>query len=166
MISLIAAVDRNFGIGKAGNLPFRLPADLKFFKEQTLGGTVVMGRKTAESIGRPLPNRRNIVLSRDKGLEMAGFEVVNTVEEALALDDSASPLWIIGGGEIYSLMLPYAQRIVLTEVSAEVDCDTFFPRFDLDDWCHPIIVGGHLADSENEFAFKHCIYIRRTHKCD
>jgi len=134
LISLIVAMAQNGVIGRANALPWRLPEDLKRFKEYTLGKPILMGRKTFESIGRPLPGRLNLVLTRDSGWHAEGVTVVHSVEEALQQTRSSEELVAIGGAEIYRLLLPLAHRIYLTHVHADVPGDTFFPAFDPAQW--------------------------------
>ena len=134
-LGLIAAVARNGAIGKDNALLWHLPEDLKFFKRTTLGHPVIMGRKTFESIGRALPGRHNIVITRNAAWRHDGVDVAASLDAALALlADSTEPLadepFVIGGGEIYAQALPRADVIVLTEVDAEFDGDTFFPAWD------------------------------------
>jgi dihydrofolate reductase len=127
-IALIAAMDRARAIGKNGALPWHLPPDLKRFKALTLGHTVLMGRKTFESIGKPLPGRRNVVLSRDPSFQRDGVEACRSLSAALRLCTSDT-LWVIGGGEIYTLALPIAQRLEITHVDTEVTgADAWFPE--------------------------------------
>lgn len=127
---LIAAVARNGAIGKDNALLWRLPEDLKFFKRTTLGCPVIMGRKTFESIGRPLPGRRNIVVTRNTAWQHDGVDVAHTLEEARALAASEPRVFVIGGGELYAQALPVADELILTEVDADFEADTFFPSYD------------------------------------
>jgi dihydrofolate reductase len=125
-VALIAAVDSKLAIGKAGALPWHIPEDLVHFKRLTLHQTILMGRKTYDSIGRALPKRRNLVLTRDPHFSAPGVELVHTMEQAIALAENC--LWVIGGGEIYALALPFANRIELTRVDLTIDnADAFFP---------------------------------------
>jgi dihydrofolate reductase len=139
-VALIAAVARNGVIGRDNQMPWRLPGELQYFKATTLGKPVVMGRKTFVSIGRPLPGRSNIVISRDRGYHADGVAVAHTLNEALALADviavrdGAAEIMVIGGAEIYRLALPLAQIIYLTEVLAEVEGDAWFPTVDWSQW--------------------------------
>jgi len=126
MIKLIVATSKNRVIGDSNRLIWHLPADLKRFKEITGGHSIVMGRKTYESIGRPLPNRRNIIITRDDSYEVEGCEVVNSIEEALLL--TGNDCFIIGGGEIYKQTLNIAEQIYMTIVDEEFDGDTSFPE--------------------------------------
>ena len=134
LISLIAALDRNHAIGRDGVMPWHLPDDLKRFKALTLGKSVLMGRKTALAIGRALPGRMNLVLTRGDSAPYAGQVVVHSLDEAIERA-GCEELAVIGGGEVYALALPHATRMHLTWVDTEVaDADAFFPRFDAGDW--------------------------------
>ncbi|GEM84349.1 MAG: dihydrofolate reductase [Meiothermus sp.] len=131
-IALVVAMDKNRAIGRGGALPWHLPDDLKRFRALTLGKTVLMGRKTYESIGRPLPQRRNVVLTRDPAFHAEGLEVVHSLEEALKLGDE---LMVIGGGEVYAMFLPLATHLYLTLVDTAVSgADAFFPQWDRAGW--------------------------------
>ncbi len=129
-LSLIAAVARNGAIGKDNALLWRLPEDLKFFKRTTLGCPVLMGRKTFESIGRALPGRRNVVITRNADWSHEGVDVAHSLDEALALVAQAPKVFVIGGGELYAQALAQTDELVLTEVDADFDGDTFFPTWD------------------------------------
>ncbi len=139
-LSLIVAVSRNGVIGLNNQLPWHLPEDLKYFKSVTMGKPIVMGRKTYESIGRPLPGRTNIVITRDANWSAAGVEVAQTLEVALKLGEKAceaagaEEIMVIGGEQIYRLTLAAADRLYLTQVDAEVEGDAFFPEIDLKAW--------------------------------
>ncbi|MEO6249746.1 MAG: dihydrofolate reductase [Luteimonas sp.] len=159
-LTLIAALDRNFAIGKGNALPWHLPADLKRFKSLTMGKPVLMGRKTAESLGRPLPGRRNLVLTRQGAVPFAGMEIVASLEQARDAVEGAEELCVIGGGEIFNLTLPLATRMHLTWVDVRVsDADAFFPRFDADQWTidHR---AQHPADAKHAFPFEFVDYVR------
>lgn len=129
MITIVVALDRNGLIGRAGALPWRLPADLAHFKTITLGKPVVMGRKTFASIGRPLPGRRNVVMTRDEGFSAEGVEVVHSVDAVIRALADAGEIMIIGGAEIYRAFLPRAGRMVVTLVDAVFEGDTWFPAW-------------------------------------
>ena len=133
-MNAIAAVSLDWGIGKGNDLLFHIAADMKRFRAMTSGGTVIMGRKTLDSMpgGKPLPKRRNIVITRNRAFAREGVETVHSVEEALELVRGEDPerVWVIGGGEIYRAMLPYCRRCCLTRVYARPACDTFFPDLD------------------------------------
>jgi dihydrofolate reductase len=126
-LTLVLAIGKNDVIGKGGKVPWRISEDLKHFRRVTTGHAVIMGRKTWDEVGKPLPGRRNIVVSRSAGLELPGAEVVSTLEEAIARARQTDPEpCVIGGAQIYAQALPLATRIFLTEVEREVEGDTFF----------------------------------------
>ncbi len=127
-VSLIAAMAKNRVIGRDNALPWHIPADLRRFRDLTLGQTIVMGRKTYESIGAPLPGRQTVVVTRQQGYAAPGCAVVHSLEEALAAAASAEEAFICGGGELYAETLPLAERIYLTVVELEVEGDTLFPE--------------------------------------
>ena len=129
-VSLVAIVARDGGIGHRGDLLVRLPEDLRRFKQITLGTPIVMGRKTWQSIGRPLPGRRSIVVSRDPAFRPQGAETATSLDGALALAAPAPLVHVVGGAEIYALALPIADELQLTEIDAEFPADTFFPDWD------------------------------------
>ena len=139
-ISLIAAMDRNRVIGHDNDLPWHLPADLMWFKKNTLGKPILMGRRTFESIGRPLPGRTNIVLTRDKTFKADGCIVVHDIEEALrtASDDVSEveegEVVVIGGGQLFELLIDIADLLYLTRIDADFEGDTFFPAIESDEW--------------------------------
>lgn len=161
-VVLLAALDRRHAIGRDGRLPWHLPDDLRRFKALTLGKPVLMGRKTAESLGRALPKRRNLVLTRSGRAPFDGMEAVATLEEARKIAaDEAATLCVIGGGEVYALALPHARRMCLTHVDTLVEgADAFFPWFDAGEWlvdsreAHPV-------DDRHRFAFEFVDYVRK-----
>lgn len=133
-LSLIAAMDKNRLIGKDNALPWHLPADLKHFKKVTMDKPILMGRKTYDSIGRPLPGRKNIVLTRAANVQIEGVTVVNSLDEAIAAVADTEELMVIGGGSIYELLLPEAERLYLSFVEGEFEGDAWFPEFDEEEW--------------------------------
>jgi len=133
-ICLIAAVAANRVIGRNNTLPWHLPADLKRFKALTMGYPVVMGRKTHESIGRPLPGRRNLVITRNRAYSAPGCELVHSLDEAIAACRGAQEIFVIGGAELYRESLPRAHRLEFTEIRAEFEGDATFPEFSLAQW--------------------------------
>jgi len=161
-LSLIAALDRNRGIGQGNALPWHLPDDLKHFKALTVGKPVLMGRKTAESLGRALPGRTNLVLTRRGEVPFEGMRAVASLDEALAVagDEAAAELCVIGGGEIYRLLIGQADTLYLTWVEAEVPADTHFPEVDPAVWQES---GSelHAADARHPYAFRFVRYTRR-----
>ena len=161
---LVAAVDRNLAIGRGNALPWHLPDDFRRFKSTTLGHPLLMGRRTAESLGRALPGRRNLVLTRSGRVPFPGMEAVGSLDEArrLACDAGASQLCVIGGGEVYALALPFADALLLTHVDTQVEgADAFFPAFDRDAW---EAVGRETrpADARHAFAFEFVDWRRRA----
>jgi dihydrofolate reductase len=133
-VSLVAALARNRVIGAGSRLPWYLPEDLRRFKRLTMGAPVIMGRKTHESIGKPLPGRRNIVVTRQPGARWEGCEVAGSLEAALAAAGDAPEVFVIGGAELYAAALPRADRLHLTLIDAEYEGDALFPAFDPADW--------------------------------
>jgi dihydrofolate reductase len=151
-ISLIAALDRNRAIGRDGAMPWHLPDDLKRFKTLTLGKPVLMGRKTALAIGKPLPGRRNLVLTRSGVAPFADQETIASLDAAIAAVDDAE-LMVIGGGEVYALALPHATRLHLTHVDCVAEhADAFFPYVEWSRW-REVARTHHGADARHEFAF-------------
>jgi dihydrofolate reductase len=151
--SLVVAIARNRVIGRDNALPWRLPAELAHFKRVTMGHPVIMGRKTYESIGKPLPGRINIVVSRNRGFVAAGCTVVASLEEAYAAAGDADEVSIIGGTSLFEAALPAADCIHLTEVEADVEGDTWFPEFDRSQWREKEIAR-HPADERHAYPFR------------
>ncbi len=157
--SIIVAVSENGVIGKDNKLIWHLPVDLKFFKEKTTGHHIIMGRKTYESVGRPLPNRVNIVISRSVNYSADGCIVVNSLQEALGVVVDDSEAFICGGAEIYKQALDVADRMYFTQVHSEFEGDTFFPEFDSNIWVEA--ERKRLEpDEKNEYACSFIIYER------
>ena len=150
MISLIVAASNNNVIGAQGKLPWRLSSDLKRFKALTLGKPIVMGRLTYESIGRPLPGRQNIVITRQAGYAADGCDVVQSIDAAIKAAGDAEEIMIIGGSHIYQEFLPRAERIYLTRVQADVEGDVFLPDLAADGW-REITREEHAADESNDY---------------
>jgi len=132
-LTIIVAMDAQRGIGINNTLPWKLPEDMAHFKRLTTGNTVIMGRKTFDSIGRPLPNRRNIVITRNPDWRHDGVEAVGSVEAALALLDGATG-FVIGGAEIYQQSMQLADQLIITEIARTYQCDAFFPEPDANVW--------------------------------
>ncbi|MBL1408137.1 type 3 dihydrofolate reductase [Sphingobacterium faecale] len=133
-ITLIVAAAENNAIGKDNQMPWHLPNDFKYFKKTTLGHSVIMGRKTFESIGKPLPERRNIVLTRDQHYSNRDVDVANSIQEVLTYCRDEREIFIIGGANIYQQTLPLAQRVLLTRVHASINGDAFFPELSPAEW--------------------------------
>ena len=159
-ITLIVARARNGVIGRDGTLPWRLPEDLAFFKRTTMGHPIVMGRRTWESIGRPLPGRRSIVVSQRAGLAAAGTEVARSLDDALRLCEGSSEVFVIGGAQLYRDALPRADRLVVTEIDADFEGDTHWPAPDEAIWREAS--REHLAPTaERHFGIDFVTYLRR-----
>lgn len=160
MIAVVVAMAENRVIGIANQLPWHLPADLRRFKQITLGKPVLMGRRTHESIGRVLPGRTNIVVSGNSAFEAPGCIVVPSVAAALDFVAADQDLMVIGGASIYRALLPYARRIHLTRIHARFAGDTFFPPLDPGEWCE-VAREDFPADEENAVAYSWCQMVRR-----
>lgn len=160
MLSIVVAAGENNEIGKDGRMPWHLPADLKHFKSLTLGKPVIMGRRTYEAVGRPLPERRNIVVTRNREFHAPGCELAASFTDALVIAVGALEIMVIGGAEIYREALPRAQRIYLTRVHARFEADTFFPLIDLGDW-REAAREDHAADERNPFKYSFVILEQR-----
>ncbi len=158
--TIVVAISENNAIGKDNQLLWHLPADLKHFKTITSGHTIIMGRKTYDSIGKPLPNRRNIVVTRQTDLKLEGIEVVNSLDEALALCKDENEVFVIGGAEIYRQALPLVHKIELTRVHQEFEADVFFPELDNEIW-KEVWKEDHSPDEKNQFAYTFSTLERR-----
>ncbi|WP_312326473.1 dihydrofolate reductase [Stenotrophomonas sp.] len=160
-LSLIVALDRDHGIGQDNQLPWQLPDDLKRFKALTLGKPILMGRKTAQSLGRALPGRPNLVLTRSGEVPFEGMQAVASIEEAkqFAAATGADELCVIGGGEIFRLVMAQATDMHLTWVDAQVNADTHFPEFDAEQWVE-VAREHHPADAKHAYAFDFVDYVR------
>lgn len=163
IISLIVAMDEKRGIGKAGKLPWRLSSDLKRFRELTMGHHMIVGRKTFESIGKPLPGRQMIVVTRNASFKPDGCLVAASVQAALvaAQERGETEVFVIGGAEIYTQTLDVADRVYVTQVHAEVDADTFFAEMKHDSWTETQSAF-QLADEKNQYAFTFKLLERKT----
>jgi dihydrofolate reductase len=161
LVSIIVATDERGAIGRDGGLPWRLPDDLKRFKALTMGKPIVMGRKTWDSIGKPLPGRHNIVVSRQSGFDVPGVTLAASLDEALIAAGDVPEVCIIGGAEIYRLALPRTNLIHLTRVHAVVDADTFFPELQAAEW-EEVVVEALPADARHAFAFSFVELRRRV----
>jgi dihydrofolate reductase len=158
MIALIAAVSENGVIGVDNKLPWYIPEDLKRFKKLTSGNVVIMGRKTYQSIGKPLPNRLNIVISRNKDLVIPGCLVVHTMNQAIRKAGTDKDIFIIGGGEIYNIGMVYANKIFLTKIHQEVEGDTTFPEIVEWDEYKDMAWGWHELEREEKEGYTNIIY--------
>ncbi|MGG7618045.1 dihydrofolate reductase [Robertmurraya sp. GLU-23] len=158
MISLLWAMDENRAIGRNNQLPWHLPEDLKYFKRVTMGKPIAMGRKTYDSIGRPLPGRENIVITRSKGITIEGCTVIHDVKDLLKRDDEE--LFVIGGAEIFKEILPFADRLYVTEIREVFEADTFFPEYNLFEW-ELIESTPGMKDEKNPYNYEFLVYQRK-----
>lgn len=158
-IAIIVAMDEQGVIGKNNDLPWRLSADLQYFRRTTMGKPIIMGRNTHESIGRPLPGRRNIVVTSQPAYKADGCEVVHSIDEALAVCEQVPEVMIMGGASLYQQTLPLADRVYLTRVHATVDGDTWFPDWHEADWTLQSCED-HGADDNNEYDYSFMRYGR------
>lgn len=162
MISLLVAMGKNHVIGFENDMPWHLPEDLKYFKEKTTGHTIIMGRKTYDSIGRVLPNRRSVVLTRQKLDFPKEIEVIRDINQIYQWN-KANPdqeLFIIGGGNLYNQVLPYADRMYITEIDENFEGDTFFPTFEANEWTLTSKVKGE-RNNDNPYEYYFLQYDRR-----
>lgn len=160
MNSIIVAAAQNNAIGKANGLLWQMPEDLKFFKRTTSGHTVIMGRKTFESVGKPLPNRRNIIITRQENYQVEGAEVVHSLDAALALCNPDEENFIVGGAEIYSQAMDKVDRIYFTLIYGEFEADTFFPPILQELW-QLVSEDYHNADDKNPYDYNFMVYEKR-----
>lgn len=161
MISFIVAMDSQRVIGKENQLPWHLPADLKFFKKVTMGHPIVMGRKTHESIGKPLPGRENVIVTRNKDYASDGCIVLHTIEELLQyVEEKKEEVFVIGGAELFTVMFPYADRLYLTQIEHEFEGDVYFPEFHKDEWIRISHEKG-IKDEKNPYDYFFNVYERQ-----
>ncbi|MBB5436853.1 dihydrofolate reductase [Pedobacter sp. AK017] len=159
-VSIVVAIAENNAIGKNNELLWHLPTDLKHFKQLTSGHTIIMGRKTFDSIGKPLPNRRNIVITRSNSLEIPGAEVVNNIDQALALCTAEKEVFIVGGAEIYRQAMDKTDKIYLTTVHAGFEGDAYFPEIDQKKW-EEVDNEPHQPDEKNNLAYTFSTLLRK-----
>jgi len=161
VISFIWGQDRNRLIGCDNALPWRLPADMAWFKKSTMGKPILMGRKTYESIGRPLPGRSNLILSRQQDLDIEGCTVVHSLDEAKSAVPDVDEIMVMGGAEIYALLFNQAERLYITEIDSEFEGDTWFPEFDRTLW-QEIFCETHQPDEKNIYPYAFSILERNS----
>ncbi len=160
-LAIIVAMDEQRLIGKDNDLPWKISADLQYFRRTTMGKPIIMGRNTHESIGRPLPGRQNIVISSQQNYKAEGCDVVHSIDDALALCRDAEQVMVMGGASLYQQILPLADFLYLTRVHASLDGDTWFPEWSEQDW-QLISSEDHQADENNEFDYSFQLYQRIT----
>ena len=160
-LSIVVAMDENRLIGKDNKLPWHLPADLAYFKKNTTGKSIVMGRKTYDSIGRPLPNRRNIVISRNSKTLITGCEVLSSIDEMLSITKDEDEVMIIGGASLCEQLLPQVSRLYITKIEGKFDGDIYFPEYNEADW-RQVSCESHLPDDLNEHAHHFLVLERQS----
>ncbi len=156
-INMIVAIDKKNGIGKNNSLPWHLPADLKHFKMVTSGHPIIMGRKTFDSIGKVLPNRRNIVISRQSGLIIPGAELSSSLNQAIELCEGEKDVFVIGGAQIFEQALPIATLLYLTIIHQDFDADVFFPQINMNEWTEEEKIL-HEPDEKNLYSYSFIKY--------
>ncbi len=161
IISFIWGQDRNRLIGRDNALPWKLPADMAWFKKSTMGKPILMGRKTYESIGRPLPGRVNLILTRQTNLQIEGCTVVHSLGEAKSSVPEADEIMVMGGAEIYALLFDQAERLYITEIDAEFEGDAWFPAFDRSAWAEEFHES-HQPDEKNAYPYSFSILECKT----
>lgn len=159
-LSIIAAMDTNRVIGFNNDIPWHIPHDLKRFKRLTSGHTIIMGRKTFESLGKPLPKRRNIVITSRSDYKAPGIEVVKSVEDAIRIADRKEENFVAGGANIYEQFLPYADKLYLTHIKGEFKGDTYFPRIDYSQW-EVVEEEKHVTEDDKQIEFTYKTYVRK-----
>ena len=156
MLAIIVAMDKNMLIGNSNALPWHLPADLQYFKKLTTGKTIIMGRKTFDSIGRPLPNRENIILTRDNNLQIQGCKTINNLTEIANFDDA----FVIGGSNIYQQTIDMIDKLYITQIDGEFKGDAYFPAFDKSKW-QLVDEIKCLQDDKNPYNYNFLTFIKR-----
>jgi dihydrofolate reductase len=159
MLSILVAMDKNHIIGKDNQLPWHLPEDLAYFKRMTMGHTIIMGRKTFESIGKPLPGRKNIVVTRNNDYHPCGCEVIHSLNMIQELSRKEDEIFLIGGAELFKETLAIADRLYITKIEASFDGDTFFPEFVYSDW-KLISKEKGLNNAKNPYDYYFSVYVR------
>jgi len=161
IVSLIAAMDKNRVIGKDNDLPWRIPRDWNYVLDTTFGHPIILGRRNFESMDEALPDRRNIVLTRNTSYSAQGCEVVHSVEEAFKSCKNEDEIFIFGGEQIYRLFLPYVEKMYITKIDYAFEGDTYFPEIDYDEWVETSVYKG-IVDIENPYDYYFHTYIRRA----
>jgi dihydrofolate reductase len=162
-ITIIAAMARNLAIGLDGDMPWHLPGELKHFKATTMGKPMVMGRKTWESIGRPLPGRQNILVTKNRSFRASGCDVAGSLDQAVQIA-IGEEVMIIGGGQMYEQALPFSDRMILTLVDCYPEADTWFPEWQRDDWLQ-VSARSESPDEQNPYGYSVLVLVRKTDSC-
>lgn len=159
-VTLIAAMDKNRVIGYKNDIPWRIPRDWAYVKETTRGHSIIMGRRNFESIGRILPERRNIILTKNRGFFYEGSEVAHSVEEVFELCEREQEIFVFGGEEIYNAFLPYTEKMHITKISHEFEGDTLFPEVDFSEWIEVTVQKG-IQDDKNLYSYSFHVYEKK-----
>jgi len=159
-LSIIAAMDKNRVLGLKNDIPWHIPHDLKRFKKITSGHTVIMGRKTFESLPGPLPKRRNVIITSRKDYTAPGIEVVKSIEDSIRTADKNQENFVVGGANIYEQFLPFADKLYMTHIDAEFEGDTYFPEIDYSKW-KLVEEEHHVTDDEKKIPFSYKTYVRK-----
>lgn len=160
-VSLIVAMDKNRVIGKENDIPWRIPNDWEYVKNTTKGHPIILGRKNLESIGRALPDRRNIILTRDKGFTFNGCEIAHSIEDVFKLCKKEEEIFIFGGEQIYYLFLPYVEKMYITKIHHEFEGDTFFPELNYEEWNEVSVKKGIMND-KNPYNYYFHVFERKS----
>jgi len=161
IISIIVAIGRNKVIGNKNTIPWKLPADMNYFRKMTIGKPVIMGRKTFESIGKPLPERTNIIITRDQNYKAEGCIVVHSVDEAIKAAEGSKEAMVIGGSQIYKEFLPIANKMYITLIDADFNGDTYFPEYNIEEW-EETVYEEHERDKDNQYNYTFLILRRKS----
>jgi dihydrofolate reductase (trimethoprim resistance protein) len=161
LISIIAAMDNNRVIGKNNDIPWRLPKEWQYVRKTTMGHPIIMGRKNYESIGRVLPGRRNIILTRDQAYSAEGCEIVHSAEDAIKVCQNEDEIFVFGGEQVYNLFLPYVGKMYITIIDYEFDGDTYFPKVNFEEW-NEVFVQKGITDKENPYSYYYYVYEKRV----
>ena len=160
-ISLIVAMDQNRVIGKDNDLPWRIPSDLKYVKKITYGHPIILGRKNFDSIGRALPGRRNIILTRDNALSIDNCEMAHCIQDVFDMCQHEEEIFIFGGEQIYHMFMPYVEKMYITKIHHEFDGDTYFPDIDFNKWDETSVTKG-VIDNQNPYTYYYHVYEKRA----
>jgi dihydrofolate reductase (trimethoprim resistance protein) len=161
-ISLIVAMDKNRVIGKDNDLPWRLPKEFEYVKKTTMGHTIIMGRKNFESIGRALPGRKNVILTRDKTFSFEGCIIAHSIRDVFDLCKNDEEVFIFGGEQIYEMFLPYVEKMYITKIDYAFEGDTFFPEVNYEEW-NEVSVEQGITDEKNPYKYHYHVYEKNIH---
>jgi dihydrofolate reductase len=154
-------MDNNRVIGKNNDIPWRLPKEWQYVRKTTMGHPIIMGRKNYESIGRALPGRRNLILTRDQAYSAEGCEIVHSAEDAIKVCQNEDEIFVFGGEQVYNLFLPYVGKMYITIIDYEFDGDTYFPKVNFEEW-NEVFVQKGITDKENPYSYYYYVYEKRV----